>query len=261
MRTFRFFAWVFFGFLMLGASARAQSDVEEVSGLLVNNSVYSSISKFSDESGDLIIYFFKNKSKVGRSILSKCVPELYCAVRLKAKDAEEVPSEISDEFDFSAAFVVQQVVNVEISAIDYDNVSDKLETRYGVLGVDDENRLTFNGVLVHPEVEGNYSLELRHVFEDGDLDLALVEVVGGTACPALFRLIEINAKGVRRVTEEFGSCSDYVRYYQRKDGAVVLHAIQFENGSGFKGGRGRLDFVYKNGVLKEFLKKPTWSAK
>jgi hypothetical protein len=60
----------------------------------------------------------------------------------------------------------------------------------------------------HPApVAGNNALHIVAHAERQSSDLVLLQNLGGTACPALYRIATISSAGIR-VTPEFGSCSD-----------------------------------------------------
>lgn len=56
-------------------------------------------------------------------------------------------------------------------------------------------------------VAGNNALHIVAHAERQSSDLVLLQNLGGTACPALYRIATISSAGIR-VTPEFGSCSD-----------------------------------------------------
>lgn len=56
-------------------------------------------------------------------------------------------------------------------------------------------------------VQGNNALHLVAHFELPDRDIVLLQVTGGTACPALYRFATLTLQGIA-VTPEFGTCSD-----------------------------------------------------
>ena len=55
-------------------------------------------------------------------------------------------------------------------------------------------------------LQGNNSLHLVAHFELPDRDIVLLQVTGGTACPALYRFATLTQQGIA-VTPEFGTCS------------------------------------------------------
>lgn len=55
-------------------------------------------------------------------------------------------------------------------------------------------------------VQGNNALHLVAHFELPDRDIVLLQVTGGTACPALYRFATLTQQGIT-VTPEFGTCS------------------------------------------------------
>jgi hypothetical protein len=87
---------------------------------------------------------------------------------------------------------------------------DAQRTRYGTLRVNADHILLFNGRPVRPRVEGNSSLEVKTVYHFRGYDLALVEDIGGSGCPALYHVVRLSPRGAI-ATGEFGTCSDLIR--------------------------------------------------
>ncbi len=81
------------------------------------------------------------------------------------------------------------------------------ETIKGVLAIKD-NILYLNDRVVYPKIEGDFSLTIKENFtyKDGTAIL-LMNSSGGTACPALYRLIMLYPSYIKQ-TPEFGNCSD-----------------------------------------------------
>ena len=81
------------------------------------------------------------------------------------------------------------------------------ETIQGTLAIKD-NVLYLNKRVIDPKIEGSFFLLIKENFtyKDGNAIL-LMNGSGGTACPALYRLI-ILAPNYIKQTPEFGNCSD-----------------------------------------------------
>jgi hypothetical protein len=81
------------------------------------------------------------------------------------------------------------------------------ETIKGVLAIKD-NILYLNDRVVYPKIEGDFSLTIKEnlTYKDGNAIL-LMNSSGGTACPALYRLIMLTPSFINQ-TPEFGNCSD-----------------------------------------------------
>ena len=81
------------------------------------------------------------------------------------------------------------------------------ETIKGVLTIKD-NILYLNGRVLYPKLEEDFFLIIKENFtyKDGNAIL-LMNGSGGTACPALYRLIILAPNYIKK-TPEFGNCSD-----------------------------------------------------
>ena len=85
-----------------------------------------------------------------------------------------------------------------------------VETRFGMVGVSN-NTLTFRGKAIEPKVAGNSGLSVAtaKVCQIGEADLVLVTDIGGTLCPARFRVAMFTRESVT-VSEPFGNCSEVI---------------------------------------------------
>ena len=119
----------------------------------------------------------------------------------------------------------------------------EVATRYGKFTTDVESLLMFKGKVVKPEIQGNNYLSFPEVFKIGDSDVVLVQDHGGTACPALFHLVTITPAGIKQ-SPKFGSCSDIVEY--KRTGSKISVSMP-----DMRLGRGKVQYVFKDGVLKE----------
>ncbi len=81
------------------------------------------------------------------------------------------------------------------------------QTRYGTFAADSDLVLYYGGKKIAPEIRGNSTLVVSGVYRVGDSDISVIEIVGGTACPALFHFIETKNSSIR-ISPEFGTCSD-----------------------------------------------------
>lgn len=75
---------------------------------------------------------------------------------------------------------------------------------------EEDNTLLLKGKPIKPAIEGNSGLDIVANYELGAIDVLLLQSSGGTACPALFRFVNISPGGVLRVSPEFGTCSDII---------------------------------------------------
>lgn len=85
-----------------------------------------------------------------------------------------------------------------------------VSTRYGEIGVSG-GALTFHGRPVRPPVEGNSGLVVMpsEIYRVGEADLVLVTDVGGSLCPARFRIVTATGTGVK-VSSLFGNCGEAI---------------------------------------------------
>ena len=81
----------------------------------------------------------------------------------------------------------------------------QVSTRFGVLSVDKNRMLLFDGHPLDPPVQGNNSLDLGNPIRISATDVVLVRDNGGTACPFLYYFVTVSKAGVE-VTPSFGTC-------------------------------------------------------
>lgn len=98
--------------------------------------------------------------------------------------------------------------------------AEDLQTRYGILTIDDSNLLFFQGRPVSPRVEGNSFLSFEKRFEFPNYDLVLVQDTGGTACPAEYYVIKVSKLGATP-SRSFGTCSDLIQVSRTAQGVTV----------------------------------------
>src|SRR3954469_19928362 len=91
-----------------------------------------------------------------------------------------------------------------------DGNSEGVGTKFGVLSVNDENALEFNGKPVVPTIAGNNSLTLLDNFVLYESNVVLVRDDGGEACPAMYYFAKIGKQGLQ-MSDRFGSCSDLAK--------------------------------------------------
>jgi hypothetical protein len=95
-----------------------------------------------------------------------------------------------------------------------------LRTRYGDLLIDEDNLLIFRDRPVEPRLQGNNFLSFLSVFEFPGYDLVLVQDTGGSACPASFSVVRVDARGAA-ASRSFGTCSDLINVRRTAGGLAV----------------------------------------
>lgn len=88
-------------------------------------------------------------------------------------------------------------------------------TPFGKISIVDGKELLFNGKKLNPPVTGGFSLDVewKSDLKDGYAFLVMNNL-GGTACPALYRFVILNSSGYK-VSNEFGTCSDLAKPFIR----------------------------------------------
>ncbi len=85
--------------------------------------------------------------------------------------------------------------------------ADPVATRFGVMDYDDNARLlTYQGKPVR-NAEPNNGFNLYGPKAAGAYDLVMVENMGGSFCPAQYRVAVLSSAGLK-LSPEFGTCSD-----------------------------------------------------
>lgn len=195
--------------ILLAACAWNFAAAETVEGVLEKSAPYSALFRVSGESGDLIGYPFKNQSAVGKAILGNCLPGMLCKIGKAATRDMDNTDVLKFANNPSGWLEITQAKDVGMDTVVF-GYDKKFKTRFGVVSVREEgNLLLFKGKPVAPAIEGNNSLSIVAHYEMGQSDVLLLQDNGGTACPALFRFVTVNAAGLR-ATPEFGSCSDII---------------------------------------------------
>ena len=198
---------------------------ETVQGVLEKSAPYSALFGVSSESGDLIGYPFKNQSPVGKAILGNCLPGMLCTIGKAATRNMDNTEALKFADQPSGWLEITQAkdVGMETAVFGYEK---KAKTRYGMVSVrEEDNLLLFKGKPVTPAIEGNSGLSIVADYQVGQSDVLLLQDAGGSACPAMFRFITVNAAGLR-ASPEFGSCSDIIYpSMDAKSGAITVAMI------------------------------------
>ena len=198
---------------------------ETVQGVLEKSAPYSALFSVSSESGDLIGYPFKNQSPVGKAILGNCLPGMLCTIGKAATRNMDNTEALKFADQPSGWLEITQAkdVGMETAVFGYEK---KAKTRYGMVSVrEEDNLLLFKGKPVTPAIEGNSGLSIVADYQVGQSDVLLLQDAGGSACPAMFRFITVNAAGLR-ASPEFGSCSDIIYpSMDAKSGAITVAMI------------------------------------
>lgn len=135
-----------------------------------------------------------------------------------------------------------------VAAVD----SKRAQTRFGVLSINDDNVLLYQGHPLVPSIEGNNGLDIIRTFRLPSRDLVLVQDNGGAACPALFHLVTVSKDGAT-ATKGFGTCSDTVKIAQGGDSVSITmpgFAGPFESEAAQrKAGTKQHIFEFRDGVI------------
>lgn len=205
--------------LMIAPGLQAQSD--RIEGLLAVGSRHSALMTISAQTGDLVGYFFRNASEVGKSLLQRCLPELYCrveGVRLTQPMIDRPAVPIDDEpsgwwqvVDARNATMVSEFTATRASS----------PTRFGTLAVDSE-ALRLNGKLLVPAVPVHGQTSILETYPVRAQDLVLIRESGDAECPVRFRWIALDGQRAR-ATSPFGTCSDVIRVQQKEAETLELY--------------------------------------
>lgn len=98
----------------------------------------------------------------------------------------------------------------------------RVDTQYGELAIDGENQLLFKKRPFAPPIQGNNALTVVRRVTYPTRELVLLQDTGGSACPAQFHFVVVDARGAR-ATAAFGTCSDLVTVHVK--GETVLVAM------------------------------------
>lgn len=246
------------GVFASAAFAAAAQGVEPWGGVLESKGGYSAVFRVSTESGDLVGHLLRNDSPVGRKLLARCTPGMPCeleGVKLRAFDEAR---------GNQLGFVDQPSGWAEIVAFESARVGSAIEeyrtrvpTAYGILAADeDQLTLLWQGKPLWPAGSGSFSVVRRYP-SWGRGELLLVQNTGGTACPALYRLVEVSRQGVA-TSPEFGTCSDLVYPFVRNDASdkpqLVIRMVEHVGPFGVEVDRHRaartlVEYQYSDGRL------------
>lgn len=132
---------------------------------------------------------------------------------------------------------------------------DKAVTRFGVLENKDRKELRYRKQLVtFKNVDEFDPPRLKYMASLGDADVVLLQFNAGTACPAMYKILTVVAKGVM-ASQTFGTCSDLPK--MKGDGDRLAVTMPMFMGPGASEAdhrkvRGKYaTYVYQNGVIAE----------
>lgn len=191
---------------------------ETINGVLEKGATWSSLFSVSGESGDSIGQIFRNQSALGKTILAHCLPDMPCQIEQGQRRPLEgqVPQKFSSQamgwYDITSGRDPRMT-----SALS--NTRQAVGTRQGPLVIAEDNTLRLRGKPILPHVQGNNFLSIVMDYSIGNQDVILLQNTGGSACPALYQFIIVQAGSVK-ATPEFGSCSDII--YPRWDGQQTI---------------------------------------
>ena len=216
-----------FAIAFIATSFAVTSAAEVTEGVLEKGPTHSALFTVSPESGDLVGYAFKNQSAAGKTILQNCLPGMLCKLGQSSSRPLDDTTGLKFDDQPSGWYEITKARDVGMETVVF-GYEKSLKTRYGVVSVREEDQfLLFRGKPVKPAIEGNSSLSIVANYEMGQTDVLLLQNTGGTACPALFRVVYINPTGLR-ASPEFGTCSDII--YPRFDPktGVTVSMIGFQ---------------------------------
>jgi hypothetical protein len=215
--------------LLVCSLGAVQAQAETTEGVLEKGPSYSALFSVSPESGDLVGYAFKNQSPVGKSILQRCLPGMLCRIQTSSQRSMGDTSALKFADHPSAWLEITQARGVQMAAVvqGYDS---SVKTRHGTVSVRAQDHvLLFRGKPVVPVIEGNSGMSIVASYEQGQAAVLLMQNTGGSACPAVFRVLTVAAGGVR-MTPEFGTCSDII--YPSFDAKTGLKISMVRMGEG-----------------------------
>lgn len=102
-------------------------------------------------------------------------------------------------------------------------LAEDIPTRFGLLKIDDENRLLFKKRPLNPKIQGNNSLSAVGTYQVKNNDVVLIQDNGGTGCPAQFYFLTVSIAGVK-ASSAFGNCSDLIEIGSAFDSVSVTMA-------------------------------------
>jgi hypothetical protein len=127
-------------------------------------------------------------------------------------------------------------------------------TRFGNLGLDEENYVIFKGRRVEPPMQANSALEMGEPVRLGSSYVVLVTIIGGTACPYLYHFVTVSKAGAK-ATGEFGTCNQATDV-KRSASSIVVSMRGFRGpfepeASRKKAFREHHTFIFRDGVVTE----------
>lgn len=133
------------------------------------------------------------------------------------------------------------------------------QTRFGVLYINSDQRLVFNGKQLSNTPKAGDHLEIVKTFQVGERDAVLLEAINGSGCPAVYYMATASSRGIA-LSASFGTCSDLKEVSSVGDTVSVSMP-------GFVGNsqpadeqetaaRERHRFVYRHGAVAEEVVRP-----
>src|SRR5262245_16577423 len=99
-----------------------------------------------------------------------------------------------------------------------------IKTRYGELSLETTDQGDFKLSVNKEQIAtlSGYSISIQEKFEIGINDIFLLAVnSGGMACPMDLYIIQVGNASSYKVSERFGTCTDYYKAYVSKDCLIV----------------------------------------
>lgn len=168
--------------------------------------MYSYFENKYDDEKELISVLSSNTKEVldsQKEAMEQCLTSNY------KDESEETTPPNSDEVWKDKESSLEETSNI-FSAI-----------RFGEFNINELNVLLYNGKPLFPNIQGNYSLSILNIYHNDDSDIILIQNNGGTACPAIYHIVEVSSSHDVIATSKFGSCSDLVSFKKSKQGIFV----------------------------------------
>jgi hypothetical protein len=118
-------------------------------------------------------------------------------------------------------------------------IDDTLSVRNGVFAVVGESgnqTLLFDSEVLRDQKDYLLSFVDQFAIDDSDVVL-MMNVLGGTACPAQYFFVSASPQGNVTLSQEFGTCSDLAKAHQKRETIEVT----------MPGNEGTATYEYKNG--------------
>lgn len=201
------------------------SGLLEIAGVLDPKRPTAAILERSPESGDTVAFVFTPDSPVGKHILATCMPSMPCTVEgvlASSVPADKMGKLVELSASPSAWMRIQSAGDARVvSGLDEPQM--QVTTRFGEVQANEQDlTLLVRGESVLPDQPGDYRVMLH--LELDEEDAVLVKARGGSACPALFRIVMLSAQETR-VSPEFGSCSDLAKATLEKDASGAYQPV------------------------------------